>query len=95
MEYVYNVSIVCGLIKTKIFSQEIFHKERIPAGSHEENYALVLPLLILTSIYRLLLTLYVDFPDSKNIKLLVMQIVLLIFSPFCFGQSKVVGFPVI
>ena len=41
MEYVYNVSIVCGLIKTKILSQEIFHKERIPAGSHEENYALV------------------------------------------------------
>ena len=41
MEYVYNVSIVCGLIKTSIFSQEIFHKERIPEGSHEENDALV------------------------------------------------------
>ena len=40
MEYVYNVSIVCGLIKTKIFSQEIFHKERIPAGTHKENDAL-------------------------------------------------------
>ena len=37
MEYVYNVSIVCGLIKTQIFSQEIFHKERIPAGSREEK----------------------------------------------------------
>ena len=42
MEYVYNVSIVCGLIKTEIFSQEMFHKERIPAGSHEENDALAL-----------------------------------------------------
>ena len=41
MEYVYNVSIVCGLIKTTIFSQEIFHKERIPAGSHEENDTLI------------------------------------------------------
>ena len=41
MEYVYNVSIACGLIKTKIFSQEIFHKERIPAGSHKENYTLL------------------------------------------------------
>ena len=41
MEYVYNVSIVCGLIKTSIFSQEIFHKERITAGSHEENDALI------------------------------------------------------
>ena len=40
MEYVYNVSIVFGLIKTSIFSQEIFHKECIPAGSHEENDAL-------------------------------------------------------
>ena len=40
MEYVYSVSIVCGLMKTKIFSQEIFNKERIPAGSHKENYAL-------------------------------------------------------
>ena len=40
MEYVYNVSIVCGLIKIYIFSQEIFHKERIPAGSHEEKNAL-------------------------------------------------------
>ena len=40
MEYVYNISIVCGLIKTKIFLQEIFDKERIPAGSHKENYAL-------------------------------------------------------
>ena len=40
MEYVYNVSIVCGLIKTQIFSQEIFHKERIPAGSLEEKNAL-------------------------------------------------------
>ena len=37
MEYIYNVSVVCGLIKTLIFSQEIFHKECIPAGSHEEN----------------------------------------------------------
>ena len=44
MEYVYNVSIVCGLMKTKIFSQEIFHKERIPAGSHEENDTLALEL---------------------------------------------------
>ena len=42
MEYVYNVSIVCGLIKTWIFSQEIFHKERVPAGSHEENDPLTL-----------------------------------------------------
>ena len=41
MEYVYNVSIVCGLIKTYIFSQGIFHKKRIPAGSHEENDALL------------------------------------------------------
>ena len=40
MEYVYSVSIVCGLMKTKIFSQEIFNKERIPAGSRKENYAL-------------------------------------------------------
>ena len=40
MEFVYNVSIVCGLKKTLILSQEIFHKERIPAGSHKENYAL-------------------------------------------------------
>ena len=41
MEYVYNVSIVCGLIKTSIFSQEVFHKERIPAGSREEKNALL------------------------------------------------------
>ena len=40
MEYVNNVSIVCGLIKTQIFSQEIFHKDRIPAGSREEKNAL-------------------------------------------------------
>ena len=33
---------MCGLIKTSIFSQEIFHKECIPAGSHEENDALIL-----------------------------------------------------
>ena len=37
MEYIFDVSIVCGLIKTQIFSQEIFHKERIPAGSREEK----------------------------------------------------------
>ena len=43
MEYVCNVSIVWGLIKASIFSQEIFHKEHIPAGSHEENYALIHP----------------------------------------------------
>ena len=42
MEYIYNISIVCVLIKTLIFSQEIFHKERIPAESHEENDALSL-----------------------------------------------------
>ena len=42
MEYVYNVSIVCGLIKTYIFSEEIFHKERIPAGSREEKNALTM-----------------------------------------------------
>ena len=40
MEYVYSVSIVCGLMKTKIFSQEIFNKERIPAGSRKEKNAL-------------------------------------------------------
>ena len=41
MEHVYNVSIVCGLIKTQIFSQEIFHKEQIPAGCRGEKNALI------------------------------------------------------
>ena len=42
MQYVYNVSVVCCLIKTSIFSQEIFHKKCIPEGSQEENDALIL-----------------------------------------------------
>ena len=45
IEYVYDVSFVCGLIKTYIFLQEIFHKERIPAGSQEENDGLKLSLI--------------------------------------------------
>ena len=32
-------------MKTHIFSQEIFHKERIPAGSSEEKNAQVLTTL--------------------------------------------------
>ena len=47
MEYVYNVSIVCGLIKTYIFSQEIFYKECIPAGSRKEKNALLVGVALL------------------------------------------------
>ena len=40
MEYVLKQLIVCGVIQTWIFSQEILDKKRIPAGSLQEKNAL-------------------------------------------------------
>ena len=43
MEYVLTQLIVCGVIKTSIFSHEILDKKRIPAGSRQEKNALPIP----------------------------------------------------